>query len=96
MLQCKHQNTRTHSMPVSVENVYIKIKCMEYACKQANQKPTTEGDKRKTQTYRIAFTSGEFSRNPLWVIWLVEMKLFWFGNFDGAGLKSFNIVATGA
>lgn len=46
------------------------------------------------KTYRIAFTSGEFSWNPLWVIWLVEIKLFWFGSFDGAGLKSFNIVAT--
>lgn len=47
-------------------------------------------------TYRIAFTSGEFSDIPLWVIWPVEMKLFWFGTFVGAGLKSFSIVATDA
>lgn len=49
-------------------------------------------------TYRMAFTSGEFSWSPLGVIWLVEIKLFWLGTLLGAGigLKSFSIVATEA
>lgn len=69
------------------------IKLMIEMLKIGNDKK--EEKKKFIVTYRIAFTSGEISCIPLWVIWLV-IKLFWFGTFDGAGLKSFNIVATDA
>lgn len=46
----------------------------------------------------MAFTSGVLSWRPLGVIWLEGADAFWLVTLmgTGMGLRSFNIVATGA